>query len=90
MKQSTVTVDGVDYSIRELTIAEMMPIMPSLQSDPYGAQLRMLALSTDNPEIGNQVGMATFKPLINAVMTINGFGDDDDEGKQQSTSEDST
>jgi hypothetical protein len=90
MKQSTVTVDGVAYLIRELTIAEMMPIMPSLQSDPYGAQLRMLALSTDNPEIDKQIGMTTFKPLINEVMTINGFGDDDDEGKQQSTSEDST
>lgn len=90
MKQSKVTVDGVEYPIRELTIAEMMPIMPTMESDPYGAQLRMLALSTDNPEIGNQVGMATFKPLINEVMTINGFGEDADEGKQLSTSEDST
>jgi hypothetical protein len=82
LNEKTVNVSGVDYTIRELTIGQMLPLMEKLQGeDSTKAQMEIVSLSVcvDGNPIGDEaanLGFSTYMGLSKHVMAINGMGDE--------------
>jgi Fe-S-cluster formation regulator IscX/YfhJ len=73
-----------EFEIRELSIAQGLPLMPRLSGDTASAaQIEMISMSVfenGQPVDPNQLGLSMFSDLITACMEVNGFGDDEEAG----------
>jgi hypothetical protein len=77
LKQETVTIDGTEYTVSELPIRVMLPLIGRMETDQMGAQLDMLGEScaVGGVKLGAQaqdLGMSRFLLLVQAVLRVNG------------------
>ena len=86
LKEKKVTVNGVDYTVRELTIGQMMPLMERLSGDDsQKAQLELVSLSVhaaSGEALGDDVsglGLSSYMELSKHVLDVNGLGDSGNE-----------
>lgn len=83
LKSETVVVDDQTFEVKELTIGQLVDILPRLTGDdPTGAQVDMLKMSVyqNGVALGEEVcnlGVSTYMPLLNAAMKVNGLGNDE-------------
>jgi len=79
--EETVTVSGDTFTVRELTIGQMLPILPRLTGDDvYSAQLDLLKLSVarDGALLGDAVAdlpVSCLMPLITKTLELNGMSE---------------
>lgn len=81
----TVTVRDTAFEVRELTMKGLGPILSKMADDPAAAQMDMLAacVHLDGVPLGaasEDLPGACFRPLIAAVMRVNGITGEDNEG----------
>ena len=76
----TVTVKGVKFEVREITIGEVMPILPRLsdteQAQDAQMEIMQLCIKKDGKSMGEKVadlGISTYLDLAEEVMAINGL-----------------
>jgi len=78
-KEKQVSVDGDEFTIREISIGEMMPIMSRLGGDDSEqAQLDMMKLCVivNGQPIGDaisELGIRTYLELMSDVLEVNGM-----------------
>jgi len=80
LKENEVTINEQEFTIRELSIGVMMPILPKLQEGGENAMLAQFDLLkacvfVDGKSIGDDVlniGVATYMQLAEEVLDING------------------
>ena len=83
LKCEVVEVSGQKYEVKELTIGQLIGILPRLTGDDSAnAQLDMLKMSVhkDGEPMGDAVsdlGVSHYMPLLNASMTVNGLGNEE-------------
>lgn len=85
LKEETVEVNDTTYTVRELTIGQMLPLMGRMQGedaeDQQKAQLDMVSAcvhTADGAPLGEAVinlGLSTYMMLTKAVLKINGMDD---------------
>jgi hypothetical protein len=84
LNKKEVSVNGEKFTVQEITIGEILPIMPRLQGDEaQQAQLEMMQLTIfrNGAVMGESVsglGLSTYLTLAEEVMKVNGL---DKEGK---------
>ena len=82
LKNKEVTIEGIKYEVRELSIGQFIDILPRLTGDEsQQAQLDMLKLCVfvGEAQLGEAVaslGVSAYMPLINAAMDVNGLGNE--------------
>lgn len=80
LKEKQVSVGEVLYTVRELTIGQMLPLMERLQGDDSTkAQMDIISLSVhiNGEAIGDgvsELGFSAYMELSKHVMAINGMG----------------
>lgn len=78
-----ITIDGINYDCRELSMSEMMPL---LEEGGVGISLIRTAVFVDDVPLGDQVdamGFRTGKKLVEIVNRINGLAGDGDETAEE-------
>ncbi len=85
MATKEVNLNGVDYTVRELTIGEVLPIMPRLgNGDDMEPQLELIEICVlADGQALDSVGaralpFSVFLKLISEVMEVNGMGAEDE------------
>lgn len=75
-----IEVDGVSYTVREIKVGEMMPILPRLNSDDDAlqaqAQKDMVAACVSPLNDIDELPFSTYMALTNVVLEVNGLGND--------------
>ena len=88
LKSSELTISGEVYTVKELTIGQLVPLIPRLTGDDAStAQLEMLKLAVykDDQPLGEgvlELGVSCFATLMAKVMELNALGDDGDLGNE--------
>lgn len=77
-----VKVGDATFTVTEIKMADMLPIMPRLTTDPEAAQLDMMraCVMIDGKPIGDdvlQLGVKSYMKLTKAVMDVNGLREDE-------------
>lgn len=80
-KQETIEIDGVKYTVHELSVREAMPLMKAADDeDQMEQQLRLITASVKvngQPlKDAGDLGMGVYTQLATLTMKVNGLGDD--------------
>ena len=82
LKTKVVKVNDDEFEVREITIGQVLPILPRLQ-DPAQAQdaqmdIMMMCIHADGKPLAEEVsnlGLGTYLKLAEEVMKINGLSE---------------
>jgi len=82
LKCKVLTVNEVEYEVREITIGQVLPILPRLQDEEQAQEAQMdimkLCIVQDGKALGDKVpdlGLGTYLKLAEQVMRINGLSE---------------
>lgn len=88
LKEEIIEVRGEVFTVKELTVRGLMPMLSKMADDPMEAQLDMMKVCIFDAA-GEPVGAeiesfpgAVFMPLSAAVRRINDIGGAEDEGNE--------
>jgi len=80
VRETEVTIDDQTFTIREISVGEMMPILPRLeiQEEAQGAQLDMMkkCIVQDGQLLGDRIselGISTYLKLAQELMKLLGM-----------------
>lgn len=85
-KEKQVTIRGVEFTVREIRLGDMLPLMKRFGGDDNAeAQLEMVkkAVYVNGEQVGDaldEYGFGIYGELVQAVLEVNGMTGDD-EGK---------
>jgi len=82
LKRKALTINDTEYEVREITIGQVLPILPRLE-DPEQAQdaqmdIMKMCIVQDGEAIGDAVvdlGLSSYLKLAEEVMVINGLSE---------------
>ena len=82
LDKKVVRLGETNFTVTEIKMADMLPIMPRLTTDPEAAQLDMMkaCVMVDGKPIGDdvlQLGVKSYMKLTKAVMDVNGLKEDE-------------
>jgi len=80
LKSKKVTFNDVEYEVREITIGQVLPILPRLEDETKAQEAQLdimrLCIAKDGEPMGDEVtnlGLFSYLKLAEEVMEINGL-----------------
>ena len=83
-KSEELTIRGTDFTVRELSVRDMMPLMAQLESDPVAGQADLMRKSVhvDGKPLGDSyedLPTSVMMKLIPVVLRVNSLGQEGNE-----------
>lgn len=81
LKVEKLTLGGVEYTIRELPVRQLLPLISKMSAENIEGQIELLGISVEvggKPlgEAAGELGASVFMPLVKRVTKINGMDAD--------------
>lgn len=84
MRTEKITIDGTLFTVHELTMRDVLPLMEGTPPDKLSLELAKVAVKVGDKPLGDGVLDLTFsayKKIIEAVNRVHKFDESDDEAK---------